>query len=277
MLNLHTRSMIVPLFTETGIMPIRVRRFLVTLNHLIYFLGLKEEDYAHAALRSSLELSAMNKRSWAKDLITAASRLPFPCPTLVLNQGISTTDVQNYAKVIEKLMLEWLQDCIDSSDKLYLLHGRLEPQKGKAPTQITFKMRHYLTMVKTQKHREALTSIMLSTHLLAVETLHYADHAYQPVPRHERFCRFCKIEVETPEHAMITCKSLDKLVDLREQFLVQLFSNSPDLQHLMAESSNTEFLKSVIYSRPNIALVAKYAFDVLELFYAVPVFRLRNT
>jgi hypothetical protein len=42
----------------------------------------------------------------------------------------------------------------------------------------------------------------------------------------------------------------------------------------MAELSNTEFLKAIIYPRSPIALVGKYAFEVLELFYAEPVFRL---
>jgi hypothetical protein len=39
MLNLHSRSVIAPLFTETGIIPLRVRRLLLVLNHLIYSLG----------------------------------------------------------------------------------------------------------------------------------------------------------------------------------------------------------------------------------------------
>jgi hypothetical protein len=42
----------------------------------------------------------------------------------------------------------------------------------------------------------------------------------------------------------------------------------------MTELSNTEFLKAIIYPRSTIALVGKYAFDVLELFYEVPVFHL---
>jgi hypothetical protein len=36
MLNLHRRSMIAPLFTETGITPLRVRHLLLSLSHLIY-------------------------------------------------------------------------------------------------------------------------------------------------------------------------------------------------------------------------------------------------
>jgi hypothetical protein len=42
----------------------------------------------------------------------------------------------------------------------------------------------------------------------------------------------------------------------------------------MLELPNTEFLKAIIYPRSTIALVAKFAYDVFQLFYAVPVFRL---
>ncbi|KAJ6481555.1 hypothetical protein C8R47DRAFT_1049836 [Mycena vitilis] len=273
MLNLHPRSMIAPLFTETGIMPLRVRRLLLVLTHLVYWLGLDKKHLARAALDSSLELSARGKRCWSKDLITAASRLPFLCPELVLNSTTTVVDIQNYAKNVDKLMMEWLQAEIDSSDKLYLLQGRLEPQKDKPPKQITSTMRHYLTLVKTQTHREALTSIMLSTHQLAVEILRYVDHEHGQVARENRLCRFCKTDIETPEHALITCTSQDALVDLREKFLEHLFLKCPNLRLRLALDSNVEFLKAIIHSRPSIALVAKFAHDVLQLFYAVPVFR----
>jgi hypothetical protein len=273
LLNLHPRSVIAALFTETGIIPLRVRRFLLVLKHLIYFLGLEKKDYARAALDSSLELCAKGKASWAKDLIKAATRLPFDCPVLVLTDVTSIQDIENYGKAVNTLMQEWLQESVDSNEKLYLLRGRLEPQKDKPPTQITSKMRHYLTMVSTQVHREALTSLLLSTHRLALEILRYVDHEHLPVPRSERLCRFCKMEVETPEHALITCTSSDAIIQLRSIFLPQLFHKAPHLQSLMVQLSNTEFLKAMIYSRPSIALVAKFAYDILEVFYSTPVSR----
>jgi hypothetical protein len=265
--------MIAPLFTETGIMPLRVRHLLLVLSHLCYFLNLQDDHYARAALNSSIELAEKGKKSWASDLAKAITRLPFHCPELALTRQTTHKDVENYAKLVRKLMMEWLQEEIDSSDKLYLLHGRQEPQKDKSPTQVTSCMRHYLTMVKTQKHREALTSLLLSTHLLAVEILRYVDHAHQTVPRDERLCRFCKKEIETPEHALLTCVSSDALVDLRANFLARLFSEIPDLRVQMMVLSNTEFLKAIIFPRSTIALVAKYAYEVLEVFYAVPVWR----
>jgi hypothetical protein len=189
---------------------------------------------------------------------------------LILTRQTSDKDVEDYSKLVQKLMLEWLQGEIDSSDKLYLLHGRREPQKEKGPAQVTSCMRHYLTMVKTQKHREAITSVLLSTHLLAMDV----DHAHKPVPHSERACRFCRREVETPEHALITCESSDTLVELRATFLAKLFSDLPNLRIQMMALSNTEFLEATIYLRSTIPLVVKFAFDVLEVFYAEALFRL---
>lgn len=106
-----------------------------------------------------------------------------------------------------------------------------------------------------------------------MEILRYANHAHQQVPRENKLCSFCRTEIETPEHAMFTCTSLDALIELRRSFLEQLFLKCPNLQRHLTEDSNTEFLKVIINSRPSIALVAKFAHDILQLFYAIPVFR----
>jgi hypothetical protein len=55
--------MIAPLFTETGIIPLRVRLALLTLSHLVYFLSLKIDSYPRAALDSSIELYRKGKKS----------------------------------------------------------------------------------------------------------------------------------------------------------------------------------------------------------------------
>jgi hypothetical protein len=132
-------------------------------------------------------------------------------------------------------------------------------------------------MVKTQKHREAFTSLLISTHLLAVEILRYGDHEHpRQDDRSRRVCRLCKSENETPEHALLGCDTSPEVVQLRRSFLVQLFATAPSLRHLMEKSNLTliEFFKSMVYERSIILLVAKFAHEVLEFFYANPVFRL---
>ncbi len=128
-------------------------------------------------------------------------------------------------------------------------------------------------MVKTQTHREAITSILLSTHSLALEKLRHVDHAHQPVPRNERFCRFCNTEVESPEHALLECQASEAVLNLRNIFLDKLFHTLPRLQNKMAELTSVEFLKAVIYERSTIVLVGKFVHEVLEEFYAIPVYR----
>jgi hypothetical protein len=271
-LNVHGRSMVVPLYTETGIVPLRVRRFILALGYLQYLLSLPSSHFARAALNSSLELAAQEKKCWARDLILASSKLPFTCPAPELVNA-STDSILAYAKSVDALMLDWLQEAVDSSDKLYLIQGRREPQKDKPPAPQTLRLRHYLFMVKTQKHREALTSLLLSTHLLAVEILRYSDHMLPRIERDGRVCRFCKIEVETPEHALLACDASVDVVALRSIFLEHLFICVPALRRSFDELDNVEFFKVMLYERASIGLVAKFAYEVLEVFYAIPVFR----
>jgi hypothetical protein len=132
-------------------------------------------------------------------------------------------------------------------------------------------------MVKTQKHREALTSLLISAHLLAVEILRHGDDEHpRQDDRSRRVCRFCKSGIETLEHALLGCDASPEVVQLRRSFLVQLFTTAPSLRRLMEKSNLTliEFFKSMLYERSKIPLVAKFAREVLEIFYANPVFRL---
>jgi hypothetical protein len=240
--------MVIPLSTETGIVPLRVRWFTLALGYLQHLLELPPTHFARAASNSPIKLAATDKKSWAKDLISAASKLPFACPGPNFGNATSKS-ILDYAKNVDNLMLQWIQSEVDSSDKLYLLQGRREPQKDKPPAPQTPRLRYYLSMVKTQKHREALTSLPISTHLLAVEILRYGDHEHPRQDDHsKRVCRFCKSEIETPEHALLGCDASSEVVHLRSNFLVQLFATTPTLRRLMEESNLTpiEFFKSMV-------------------------------
>lgn len=127
-------------------------------------------------------------------------------------------------------------------------------------------------MVTMQSHREALTSITLSTHRLALEKLRHTDHAHRPVPRNERLCRFCDV-VESPEHALLECIASPEVVALRSGFLPKLLSTVPKLQTKMAQLSSVDFLKAIIFERSTILLVGKFVHEVFEVFYAVPLRR----
>jgi hypothetical protein len=58
--------------------------------------------------------------------------------------------------------------------------------------------------------------------------------------------------------------------------LHKLFTDAPSLRRRIVELGLAEFFKSMIYEHSTIALVAKFAYDVLEVFYAKAVHRMAN-
>ncbi|KAJ7247767.1 hypothetical protein C8J57DRAFT_1080625, partial [Mycena rebaudengoi] len=55
-------------------------------------------------------------------------------------------------------------------------------------------------------------------HLLAVEVLRYRYHMHPQIEPSRRVCRFCKTEVEAPEHALSACNTTVDVVALRTVF-----------------------------------------------------------
>ncbi|KAJ7673569.1 hypothetical protein B0H14DRAFT_2171449, partial [Mycena olivaceomarginata] len=85
-----------------------------------------------------------------------------------------------------------------------------------------------------------------------------------------RLCRFCKAEIESPEHALLQCTASADLVLLRHNFLAHM---NNDIKRLPALNSMPvlEFFTRMISYRHTISLVAKYAFGVTEIFESTPM------
>ncbi|KAJ7894043.1 hypothetical protein B0H13DRAFT_1886099 [Mycena leptocephala] len=216
--------MVILLYIETGIVPLRVRRFILALGYLQYLLDLHPTDFARATWNSSIKLNVIGTKSWAKDPMSAASKLPFACPGPDFANTTSKS-ILDYANTVDKLMLQWIQGEVNSSDKLYLSQKCRDPPKDKP---------------------------------LASQTPW-----------------FCKSEVETPQHVLLGYNTSPEVVCLRSTFLGSNLRNCtyPAPSH----GSNLmliEFFKSMVYEHSTIPLVAKFAHEVLEVFYANPVFRL---
>ncbi|KAK0440575.1 hypothetical protein EV421DRAFT_1961399 [Armillaria borealis] len=144
-------------------------------------------------------------------------------------------------------------------------HGRKEPVKNKSPRTVTLTLRHYLD-VKIKDHRKALTWILLSSHMLAIERLRWRELGRPRLERHCRKCRFCRIAVESPEHAMLGCNSSALLVHTREDMMARVIRDEPDLALVYGQLDDVDFLKKLVQSRKAIATVAKWAHAVLKIF-----------
>ncbi|KAJ7909563.1 hypothetical protein B0H13DRAFT_2272818 [Mycena leptocephala] len=130
MLNTHGHSMVILLYIEMGIVPLRVRQFILALGYLQYLLDLHPTDFARAAWNSSIKLNVIGTKSWAKDPMSAASKLPFAWSGADFANTTSKS-ILDYANTVDKLMLQWIQGEVNSSDKLYLSQKCRDPHKDK--------------------------------------------------------------------------------------------------------------------------------------------------
>ncbi|KAJ7089272.1 hypothetical protein B0H15DRAFT_840211 [Mycena belliarum] len=80
LLGINSRSMLAVLFTETGLMPIKIRRLLLALGRLCYMINLGDDSVrvVRSALLDSLDLFRMGYAGWAGDIAIILSSLPTP-------------------------------------------------------------------------------------------------------------------------------------------------------------------------------------------------------
>jgi hypothetical protein len=227
LLGINSRSMLAVLFTETGLMPIRIRRLLLALSRLRYIVGLPDDRRVRSALLDSVDLFAAGNACWTSDIAILLCALPIPI-------HIVPTDFLSIP-IIDDIVVEAtdadLQFDINFLQKTRLLRDRLE-LAGDSNTLalVTRRRRHYLTMVAVPAHRMALTRMILSDHNVSVERLRYRVRYRLPIPREERLCRFCRGAVEDEVHALLDCNAHPPLIDLRLPFLREIIALDPALQ-----------------------------------------------
>ncbi|KAJ7159833.1 hypothetical protein C8R43DRAFT_880676 [Mycena crocata] len=272
MLGLTARSMTAILFSETGLEPIRYRRVRQLLGYFHHMAVLAEKDPTRLiadGLLDSLDLARQHKISWINDICVVLSKLPIPVYwDLTRADAISVKTADVLLASVKHSMEEYIQASMMSYSKTRdLFADRLELVEKKLVRKVLF-FRHYLN-VSNEKHRRALTKLLLSGHALASERMTWGER-YHPesIPEKWRLCRFCKICIEDPVHALFGCKH-EALLVLRREFFARVFHSLPDLKGRYTDAGL--FFRDLISRRKTTALLAKYAYDVLEIFYARPM------
>ncbi|KAJ7143116.1 hypothetical protein C8R43DRAFT_823347, partial [Mycena crocata] len=214
LLRVHDHSMLAPLFTETGVIPLTYRRPMLVLGYLIYLILLPITHLAHHAYLDSLALANAGFPSWLSDLHFVLASLPVP---VAWPAGeLSTDTVTNMRDEVLRACEKYLNnEIINSAERLPLIQGRLERNSNGDFVTTALKFRQYL-LVPVPAHRKAMTRLLLSAHSLGIELLRYQGR-YQPVriPREWRLCRFCARAVETESHALLECRAHELLPSLR--------------------------------------------------------------
>ncbi|KAJ7162220.1 hypothetical protein C8R46DRAFT_904152 [Mycena filopes] len=271
LLGLNPRSMLAVLFTETGQMPIHIRRLLLVLGRLKYMVGVEPSRVVHAALLDSIALLRAGKAGWASDLVIMLGRLPTPVH-VGADDLLSVDSVNSIISRVSSAADADLQRDIDTMVKTHLLRNRVELGEDKSLTLITRRLRHYLVMVAVPAHRKAMTSLLLGDHNLSSERLRYPARYRDAVPREYRLCRFCRAGVEDEVHALFDCVHEPGLVQLRSDFLDSLALRDPVVWASYGVLRNYDFMLRLVASRKAVELFAKYIFCILNVFQNTPRF-----
>ena len=149
MLGLSDRSMIMMLFTETGLWPIRYRRIIIAITYLQYLLQLPPNHYAHAALEECVFLDAVGKPSWLTDLCIVMLCLPGSSISLPGNvMGMTSLDCQMVIDCVKKACVAECRAFVAGSVKAVLIQERVLKDDDNA----VLSMRKYLIDVAVPKY-----------------------------------------------------------------------------------------------------------------------------
>src|ERR1700678_2318674 len=159
-----------------------------------------------------------SKHSWVRDLHTTIANLT-PAVTFPDLGNLNVGLVNNLLKGEQSAIKLALQNELESNQKLYLLHYRLEINpEGSGHKQVALLLRHYLK-IPNRLHSISSTRLLFSCHPLAREKLRQTEFRRPKIPRELRLCRFCRAEIESPEHALFECIENQKLLTSKMYFL----------------------------------------------------------
>ncbi|KAJ3860616.1 hypothetical protein EV359DRAFT_15573, partial [Lentinula novae-zelandiae] len=261
MLNLSNNSVITPLFTESGIMPIRTRRASLALRYLKYLI---------APPLSLCVPGPLGERQppprWLSDLDYAISQLPghHRLPHL---RDLNSDCIDTLIKTIEFSTKSELQSHIDTWSKLSLLRNRLEPkEEGPAKLQI-IGLRHYLTQIKNHAHRRSVTKLLCGD--LTPQVFRASASPLRQLTPTEvlnRACRACNQQGETPQHLLFQCPSLTSIASLRSEFFLSIRQSRPlPRSPNLSDSTALHYLRLLVFDWNLIIPTAKFIHEVVTL------------
>ncbi|KAH9856691.1 hypothetical protein C2E23DRAFT_772152 [Lenzites betulinus] len=263
-LALGSHAQLTPLFSETGLWPIRYRRLHLALRYLRYILQ-DAPPLPAAAFVDSWRLANTGFSSWWGDLYHALSALPVPVH-VALDVSPTVASLDLLLADLEQSLADTLREAIIASERLPLIRTRTLAARSSDLSDLCAK-RTYLSL-PSHRLRNAVTRLWVSEHPLAIEQLRRRT---PPVPRARRICRFCEKRwaVEDERHVLIECTA-DYIQTLRDVFWAKATVLLPRLP-AMADSLSVPAALDMLLSREKtLPMLAEFIADVFDLCEDVP-------
>ncbi|KAF5386614.1 hypothetical protein D9615_001545 [Tricholomella constricta] len=264
MLHLSARSLLHPLYTETGLMPIKYRRIILAVGFLNSVFRLAPNCLAYAALMDSISLAHDHPHdrqpSWVKNLAKVCGDLPEP---VLVDVDDLPTCAPGLPMLLERSAKTTLQAGWDDSTKLVF--------RARGHDVTRRRLQPYLKL-PDPRHRHAVTQLLLCDHPLAVEQLRRRRWARGRIERPQRLCRFCRTAVEDEVHALFGCRSSERLLLARDQYLADLFTQAPATRIMFYTSPAADLVDHLVNHTETLPAFAAYVHDVFRIYDETPMF-----
>lgn len=269
-LGLNGRCALTPLYTETGLQPLRYRRVTLTLRFLLYLLTEKPQ-LPTAALNEALHLARTGAASWISDLWHALRNLPIPVP-FTYGTPLTIAYVSDTLMRVGRSLELYLRGNLEG--KLILLKERREWSVKEAKlVQKLLCFRDYLR-IPNRDHRVALTRLLCSDHPLAIEQ---GRRTVPPTPKEWRVCRFCGFrgEIETEWHVILDCEE-QSLSSMREEFFTEALQHVPVLLNERRSLTSFRLLLAIMSRYKLVEIFARFIWLFFELCETLPMRRITS-
>ena len=121
----------------------------------------------------------------------------------------------------------------------------------------TISREQYLSHVKNNGHRKAMSRLRISAHKLLIETGRYTN---PKTPRQERICEGCNKGVEDEEHVTTECPLYD---DIRQEVYKQI---GAQVKHFGALNNTDKFIYMMVCEdKQIIMLFAEFIFNIFHI------------
>ncbi len=274
-LGVGPRSSTTPLYTETGIWPLRYRRASLTLRWLLYVVR-DRPALALAAVMEAWDIAQLHgdaspaHASWWSDLCHSLFALPVPV-LLHLENPPSIDGITATLRELESSLATHLYDSVTKSRKLPVIKARFQRMPKPIKLSLVCRQQSYLN-VSNPKDREALTRLICANTRLGVEE---GRHRSPKIPWHRRICRFCRKAgaVEDEIHALLQCDAAP-VVDCREVYLLTALETQPEplpgAREMYFRMQPWDFLDFLLRTDRLLATLARFARAILDLLDTVP-------
>ena len=239
------------IYIYIGMYPLNIEIYVRIVKYCFHLLELAEQgnELIKLGLRECITLVSGDKKCWLTPVLYILRIIGID-PDLTQMHLIKKDNIISLVRnKLEDHFKEKFRKEIGNSSRL-TLHSSIKDD---------FKEEQYISDVKYYKYRSAITKFRISAHTFPIE-----KGRWQSIPRDQRLCPLCLGNLIGDEKHYIFHCTMDKLVDIRKDFVKELHESN--LQSCFSDAAFSELTGMILKGTCCMKLdkIGKFLSAVLE-------------